>query len=35
MAEAMQTFAEPIAVGGCGSFPDPIFLLHGNLQVAL
>ena len=35
MAGAMQTFSEPIAVGGCGSFPDPIFLLHGINRVTL
>lgn len=29
MARAMQSFATPIAVGGCASFPDPNFLLHG------
>ncbi len=29
MAAAMQTFAEPIAVGDCAAFPDPCFLLHG------
>jgi len=29
MACAMQAFAEPITIGGCASFPDPNFLLHG------
>ncbi len=36
---AMQTFAEPIAIGGRASFPDPSFLLHGiskkNLAAAV
>lgn len=35
MAHAMQTFADPIAVGGCASFPDPNFLLHGINRTTL
>ncbi|MGV1099090.1 hypothetical protein ACUUL3_06710 [Thiovibrio sp. JS02] len=35
IAAAMQTFAEPIAVGGRASFPDPNFLLHGINRPAL
>jgi hypothetical protein len=29
IADAMQSFATPIQVGGSASFPDPCFLLHG------
>jgi len=35
IAEAMQSFAEPIAIGGCASFPDPNFLLHGINRTTL
>ena len=35
MAAAMQTFAEPIRLGGCASFPDPNFLLHGINSTSL
>jgi hypothetical protein len=35
IAAAMQSFAEPIAVGGCASFPDPNFLLHGINRTTL
>lgn len=35
MAQAMQSFASPIVVGGSASFPDPNFLLHGINQTSL
>jgi len=35
MAAAMQSFAAPIAVGGCASFPEPNFLLHGINRTTL
>lgn len=35
IAKAMQSFADPIVVGGCASFPDPNFLLHGINRTTL